>query len=456
MSGEGLTAREKKIMAPLVRTSTPFFLVVGLLAGLLLFANLAWFRQLDEGLGVTGMNDRVSWGIYISGFIYFIGISYGGTMVSAILRLTKTEWRRPITRVAEASTASALIVALMMPIFDMGRPERVWSLILYGRIESPLVWDFISLGTYLAASLLFLYLALIPDLATLDRVLPQRIRARRAAYRFLKMRWQGTPEQRKWLERALYGISIVIIPIAVSAHTVLSWMFGMTTRTGWHSTIFGPYFVGAALFSGIAIVVIAMWVFRKAHHLEDLITEDHFKKMANILLVFSLVYLYFTLNEYLTVAFQPSADEQILLNTLVFGTYAPYFWFSTLSLILVTVLLAVPRFRTVRWITFSALLLNIALWVKRMVIVVPSMAVPLLPGQEVATYTPTWVEWALTAGSFASFCLIFALMSKVFPMVSLWEVQEGEEEERAAQEAAARAPPAKPAAPPAVSAKGGA
>ena len=277
-------------------STAPRLLVVGLLAGILLFANLAWFQQLDQGLAVTGMNDRVSWGIYISGFIYFIGISYGGTMVSAILRLTKTGWRRPITRVAEASTASALIVALMMPIFDMGRPERVWSLIIYGRIESPLVWDFISLGTYLAASLLFLYLALIPDFAMLDRVLPRRIRLRRAGYRFLKMRWEGTAAQKRILERALLAVSIIIIPIAVSAHTVLSWMFGMTTRTGWHSNIFGPYFVGAALFSGIAIVLIAMFVIRKAHHLEDLITEDHFKKMANILLVFSLVYLYFTLN----------------------------------------------------------------------------------------------------------------------------------------------------------------
>lgn len=456
MSGEGLTAREKKIMSPLVRTTTPFWLVVGFLGGVLLFANLAWYRQLNEGLAVTGMNDRISWGIYISGFIYFIGISYGGTMVSAILRLTKTGWRRPITRVAETSTACALIVALLMPIFDMGRPERVWTLILYGRIESPLVWDFISLGTYLAASLLFLYLALIPDFAMLDRVLPRRVHVRRAGYRFLKMRWQGTPEQKRWLERALLAISIVIIPIAVSAHTVLSWMFGMTTRTGWHSTIFGPYFVGAALFSGIAIVVIAMYVFRRAHHLEDLITEDHFKKMANILLVFSLVYLYFTLNEYLTISFQPSADEQILLEQLVFGTYAPYFWFSTGSLILVTILLTVPRLRTIRWITFSAVLLNIALWVKRMVIVVPSMAVPLVPGQPIATYTPTWVEWALTAGSFAAFCLIFAVMSKMFPMVSIWEIEEGEEEERAEAEAAARAPPAKPVAPPVASAKGGA
>jgi len=456
VSGEQLSPRTKRIMAPLVRTSSTYFAVVGILGGVLLFANLAWIRQLDEGLAVTGLTDRISWGIYISGFIYFIGISYGGTMVSAILRLTKTEWRRPITRIAEASTAAALMVAVMMPIFDMGRPERVWSLILYGRIESPLVWDFIAIGTYLAGSLLFLYLALIPDFATMDRVLPRRVRVRRVAYRFLKMRWEGTPAQKRSLERALLAISIIIIPIAVSAHTVLSWMFGMTTRTGWHSSIFGPYFVGAALFSGIAIVVVAMAIFRRAHHLEDLITEDHFRKMANILLVFSLTYLYFTLNEYLTITFQPSTDEQILLQLLVEGPLAPYFWFSTLSLVLVTVLLALPRTRTIRWITVSALLLNVSLWVKRIVIVIPSMAVPLVPGDTVATYSPTWVEWAITAGSFASFCLIFAVFAKLFPMVSLWEIEEGEEAARLAAESPAGGPPARPAAPPAVGAKGGA
>lgn len=422
---EDLDPQAKHILTPVVRSGWLFFAVVGLLGGVFLFANLAWIRQLDEGLAVTGLNDRISWGLYISGFIYFIGISYGGTMVSAILRLTNTEWRRPITRVAEASTAAALMVAMVFPLFDLGRPERILNLVRFGRIESPLIWDFISIGTYLAGSVLFLYLALIPDFALMDKVLPKRVRFRRMLYRVFKMRWEGTPAQHAKLERALFAISIIIIPIAVSAHTVLSWMFGMTTRTGWHSSIFGPYFVGAALFSGIAIVVVAMAIFRRAHHLEDIITEFHFKKMANILLVFSLAYLYFTLSEYLTILFQPSSDEQALMRLLIDGPLAPYFWFTTVSLVLVTFLLAFKPTRTIRWITFAAVLLNISLWLKRLIIVVPSMAVPLVPGDTVATYTPTWVEWAITAGSFAAFGLIFAVFSKLFPMVAIWEIREG-------------------------------
>lgn len=442
MADEPLDPETKLILTPLVRTSWQFYVVVGLLGGVFVFANLAWIHQLNVGLGVTGLTDRISWGLYISSFIYFIGISYGGTMVSAILRLTKTEWRRPITRVAEASTSAALMVAIIMPIFDLGRPDRLPHLLTYGRVESPLIWDFIAIGTYLAGSLLFLYLALVPDFALLDKVLPKRIRLRRVLYRVFKMRWEGTPQQRRTLDRALFAIAIIIIPVAVSAHTVLSWMFGMTTRTGWHSSIFGPYFVGAALFSGIAIVVIAMAVFRHQHHLEEFITEAHFRKMANILLVFSLAYLYFTLNEYLTITFQPSSNEQVLMSILITGSMAPYFWFSAFALVLVTVLLALPRTRTVGWITFSAVLLNVALWIKRVIIVVPSMAVPLVPGDSVAFYTPSWVEWAITAGSFAAFGLIFAVFSKLFPMISVWEIHEGRElAEQAALQEGSKTPP---------------
>ncbi|MBI4392921.1 MAG: polysulfide reductase NrfD [Euryarchaeota archaeon] len=426
MSEQGLDPKTKRILTPLLRTGLGFYIALIILVGLFLLANYAWSVQLDKGLAVTGLNDRVSWGIYISVFIYFIGISYGGTCVSAILRLTGAEWRRPITRLAETSTVAALLVAAIMPMFDLGHPEKILDVVFYGRIESPLVWDFISVGTYLAASMLFFYLALIPDLAILDRVLPKRVRIRRTLYRVFKMRWEATPAQVRKLERALMAITIIIIPIAVSAHTVLSWMFGMTTRAGWHSSIFGPYFVAGALFSGIGIVVIAMAVVRWAQHLEDVITDFHFRRMADILLVFGLAYLYMTLSEYLTMTFQPSDDEKILVGLLTSGPLAPYFWISTLGLVLAVALLAIPRTRTVAGITMAALVVNVALLIKRFIIVVPSMQVPLIPGDAVATYSPTWVEWALIGGSFAAFGLIFLVASKLVPMVSIWEVSEGD------------------------------
>lgn len=442
MSAPVIDKKTKRILTPLVRTGPMFYLTFVVLLGVLVFANYAWSTQLRDGLSVTGMNDKVSWGLYIAAFVYFIGISYGGTCVSAILRLTNTEWRRPITRVAEASTVAALLVAVMMPLFDIGRPERLLYLVRYGRIESPLVWDFLSIGTYLVASLIFFYLATIPDLALLDRLLPARVRFRRILYRVFKMRWEGTPEQVRRLERALLVISIIIIPIAVSAHTVLSWMFGMTTRVGWHSTIFGPYFVGGALFSGIAVVVVAMAVLRKAHRLEKVITVDHFRQMANILLVFGLAYLYFTLSEYLTISFQPTPEDAELLHMLTTGPVAPYFWFSTVGLVFVVAMLALPWTRTVFGITLAAVLINVALWIKRMIIVIPSLQVPLIEGDALGVYNPTWVEWSIIAGSFAAFLLVFVVLSKLVPFVSLWEIYEGDK-----MHAASSAAPSPPTAP---------
>lgn len=440
MSAADLDARTKRILTPLVKTGWGFYATLAALGAVFVVANVAWFYQLRDGLQVTGLNDTVSWGLYISVFIYFIGISYGGTCVSAILRLTNTEWRRPITRVAEASTVAALLVAVIMPLFDLGRPERILYIVRYGQLGSPLVWDFISIGTYLVSSLLFFYVALIPDFAVLDRVLPRRIRVRRALYRLLKLRWDGNSAQRRWIERALLVISIIIIPIAVSAHTVLSWMFGMTTRTGWHSSIFGPYFVAGALFSGIGVVVIAMAVVRKVQHLEGVITDDHFRLMANILLVFGLAYLYMTLNEYLTMAFQPTPEEQILLGILTTMPIAPYFWFSTIGLVFVVALLAIPQTRTVVGITTAAVLVNLALLVKRLLIVVQSMEVPLMPGAPIGAYQPTWVEWAITAGSFAAFVLVFVVLSKLVPLVSVSETTGSAHDARPTADASATRP----------------
>lgn len=427
MSGPAdLDPRTKRLLRPLLHFGWPFYATLALLGYVFVLANVAWATQLRKGLQVTGLSDRVSWGLYISVFIYFIGISYGGTCVSAILRLTNTEWRRPITRVAEASTVAALLVAAIMPLFDLGHPERFLFIARYGRLESPLVWDFISIGTYLMASLLFFYLALIPDLALLDKVLPARVRVRRWLYHLLKARWTGTPTQTKRIERALIVVSVIIIPIAVSAHTVLSWMFGMTTRTGWHSTIFGPYFVAGALFSGIGVVIIAMAVLRKLQHLEDIITDQHFRHMATILLVFGLLYLYMTLSEYLTMAFQPTNDERILFHMLTSMPVAPYFWFSTIGLVFVVAILAIPATRTVAGITTAAVLINVALWVKRFIIVVPSLEVPLMEGDAAGVYHPTWVEWSITAGSFAAFILVFVVLAKLVPMVSVSELNEGD------------------------------
>ena len=246
---------------------------------LILIAGWGFFcyiYQLRNGLGVTAMRNYVSWGLYISTFVFFIGISHSGTLVSAILRITKQEWRRPITRSAELLTFVSLCFGGIMPIIDLGRPDRVFNLVFFGRVQSPLMWDVICILTYFTGSTVFLFLPMIPDMALCrDRLMNPKTtfeKFKKWLYTKMSLGWTGAPEQWHLLERTMNIMTIIIIPIAVSVHTVVSYIFAMTLRGGWDSTVFGPYFVAGALYSGSAGVILGMAAFRKLYHLEKYIT----------------------------------------------------------------------------------------------------------------------------------------------------------------------------------------
>ena len=399
-------------------------LVVAGLALVVAWGIFAWIWQVSHGLSVTGLSNHVTWGLYITNLVFFAGISMAGTLVSAVLRLTHAEWRRPITRLAEMITVAALIVAATMVVADMGRPDRLLNVILHAHLRSPLLWDFLSISTYIAASILYLYLALVPDLALLrDAHVGGRFRTK--LYTLLSLRWSAMPEQRRLLSRAIGIMAVVIVPVAVSVHTVVSWIFGMTLRTGWDSTIFGPYFVVGAIFSGLAGIIVVMAIFRRAYHLEEFITETHFKRLGALMMVLGIMYLYFTLSEYATAGFKMQADDAPLLTAMLVGRYASMFWtFVVFGTIVPVIILAVPRTRTPRWIVTAAMLVTVGMWLKRFVIIVPSMALPLMP-YAWGSYRPTWVEWSITAAAFAGFGLIFVLFARVFPVISVWEMVEG-------------------------------
>ena len=384
----------------------------------------AWIWQVSHGLVVTGLNNHVSWGVYLTNFVFFAGISMAGTLISAILRLTHAEWRRPITRLAEMITVVALVLVASMVVADIGRPDRLQFVLLHAHLRSPLLWDFLSISTYIAGSALYLYLALVPDLAILrDGGVGGRVRGR--FYSALSLGWRGLPEQRRLLVRAIGVMAIVIVPVAVSVHSVVSWIFGMTLRSGWNSSIFGPYFVVGAIFSGIAGIVVVMAIFRRVYHLEEYITEKHFRYLGSLLLAAGIMYAYFTLSEYATVGYKMEVGGASLLSALLVGRYAPYFWFFAIfGTIAPIILLALPRTRTVKWIVTAAVLVNIGMWLKRFVIVIPSMALPLMP-YEWGTYRPTWVEWSITAAAFTAFALLFMVLARVFPVISVWEIEEG-------------------------------
>lgn len=393
-----------------------------------------YIHQLKHGLGVTAMRDYVSWGLYISTFVFFIGISHSGTLVSAILRITKQEWRRPITRSAELLTFVSLIFGGIIPIIDLGRPDRIANLVIFGRVQSPLIWDVISICTYLAGSTIFLFLPMIPDMALCrDRLTvcdsPFK-KFKKWLYTKMAIGWKGTKSQWHRLELSMTIMTIVIIPVAVSVHTVVSYIFAMTLRPGWNSTVFGPYFVTGALYSGSAGVILGMIVFRKLYHLEKYFTLRHFDLMGRIVLALTLIYAYLNLNEYWIPAYKMTTAEGRLLSDLFYGSYSKAFWTCQLGTVLLPIIImSFPKGRSPLMLSISCVIIVAGAWVKRYLIVVPTLLHPFMPIQEVpatwSSYFPNYIEFSVTAACLAGIFLVITLFSKLFPMMAVWEVEEG-------------------------------
>jgi Ni/Fe-hydrogenase subunit HybB-like protein len=431
-----MSKREEHLLSTLTETSTRFYLWVTVLLAVVFWGLYAYVHQIREGLVVTGMRDQVSWGLYITNFVFFIGISHAGTLISAILRVTNTEWRRPITRLAEGITVFALCIGAPMVIIDLGRPERMLNLFRYGRIQSPILWDVLSVSTYLTGCTLYLYIPMIPDLGMLAE--QSRLPAwRRRLYKRLSLGWTGSEAQWALLERSISVMAVVIIPLAVSVHTVVSWIFAMTLRPGWNSSIFGPYFVVGAIYSGAAGVIFSMYVLRRVIHLEDYLQPLHFRNLGLLLLSFSLLYLYFNVNEYLTMGYKFEGIEKEFLSRLLFGDYAPLFWtVQTIGVfipaLLLMAVLGLKHYRqyTIPGVALASFLVIIGAWAKRYLIVVPTLSSPFLPVQRIpwewSHYRPTWVEWSITAAAVAVFLLIYTFFSKLFPMISVWETREAD------------------------------
>jgi Ni/Fe-hydrogenase subunit HybB-like protein len=413
--------QDETLFRPIEHTGRRFYLTVGALSAIVLFAVVMYVRQFALGLQVTGMMQPVTWGFYIVNFVFFIGISHAGTLISAILRLTQAEWRRPITRMAEVITAIVLAIGGLHPIFDLGRPDRVLNVFFFGRLQSPLLWDVTSISAYFAASTVYLFLPLIPDIA----LLRDRAKKHRWLYEFLSWGWQGTPRQWKVLSRAINIMMIVVVPIAVSVHTVISYIFAMTLQSGWHSTIFGPYFVVGAIFSGIAALFLAMIAFRSAFRLQAYLKPIHFQQLGKLLLAMSVLWGYFTFCEYLTGYYGGEPEELKTLLYKVSGQYAPLFWTMIVCNFVVPVaLLSSRRWRTIPGILVSSITVLIGMWLERLIIVVPSLQNPRMPFPS-HMYIPSLTEVSLFVGALALFALGFTLFAKFFPIVSVWEVQEG-------------------------------
>ena len=439
MTAAALTASQQMtgdLLRPLGTPTWRFYASV-VIPGSLVVAGLgAWAYQMYFGIGNSGLNSPVYWGFYITNFVFWIGISHAGTLISAILRLVDAGWRRPVTRCAEVITTFALMIGALFPVIHLGRPWLAFWLLpypsergLWPNFRSPLVWDFFAINTYLTGSLLFLYLPMIPDFAI---VRDQSTGLRRAIYGALSLGWRGTTKQWHRLESAMSIMAVAIIPVAVSVHTIVSFDFSMTPVPGWHNTIFGPYFVAGAIFSGIAALIIAMALLRKFLRLEQYMQPIHFDNLGKLLLVMALLWGYFVFAERLTHWYGNEPAEMNVFYETQAGGFAPLFWLMVcVNFVLPLIILGIRRFRTITGCVIASFGVLLGMWLERFLIIVPSLGHKYL-SYSWGEYAPQPVEIAITAATFGALIVLYLLFAKFVPIISIWEMKAGEASEQAA------------------------
>ncbi|MBT8229274.1 MAG: polysulfide reductase NrfD [Bacteroidia bacterium] len=419
------TKEKLQKFVPILETfSTKWKIWVGFLVLCILFGLYALYLQIVEGHGVTGMRDNVVWGLFIVNFIFFIGTSYAGAVICSILHLLKVDWRTPIMRIGMLVTVSAAFIGPIFILLCVGRLDRLHYLFMYPRLQSPIVWDVFSISTFIIAGLLFLYLSLIKDFATYrDAEFLNVGKFRTWAYKTLSMGYKDKPEQRRQLAISMNLMSFILVPMVIIVSSVLSWIFGMTLRPGWHSSIFGPYFVLAAIYTGTGVIIVSLWVFRKLYKLDEYITDKHFRYLGYMMLALASAYGYFTFSEYLTSWYGSEKWEGEVMHKL-FSPDEYGYWFlyaNTVGIILPVLVMAFKATRKTGWIAFAAFFMVSAMWVKRYLIIVPTLESALIPIQDIRDeyvhYSATWVEWALTIGGMASFLLFMTLAAKFVTII---------------------------------------
>lgn len=428
-------------MRPVLETPSWWWPAVAILGVIVVLGVVAWVYQVAHGLGVSGYNDGAFWAIYEANLVAFIGVSYGGAVVSAILRLTHAEWRAPLTRIAEATALVTLPIGMAFIIPHLGNPSMVWELVwpTYWNLTSPILWDFFAVSTYLLATAVFFYLPLIPDaVIALDRfedeTASKRVRVRKSLYRILVGRYASTPAERRRLNGAIGLIAIMIIPMAVSVHSVLSFAFASSSRAGYMETILPVYFVVAALYSGVALVVLTVAAARRLFHLEAYITSRHFVRLGFVMIAFGAAYLYLTFTEYLIDGYSGTTGASAWVYQIVAGRYAIPFWiYFFAGGVIPLVIMAVRRLRTTKGVVVASTLVVLALWIKRLVIVIPPATEPLvnspLKGSGVlavnwGTYHFTWVPISITVAATAAIPLLLLVVFRFVPILPMAEMEE--------------------------------
>ncbi len=400
---------------------------ISLILVMLLFYAIA--AVLVTGVGLFGIMIPVAWGFDIVNFVWWIGIGHAGTLISAILLLLRQKWRQSINRFAEAMTLFAVACAGLFPLLHLGRPWFFYWLVPYPstmdiqpQFRSPLVWDVFAVSTYFTVSLLFWFLGLIPDLATLrDR---SRQRFSRFVYGMLAMGWRGSAIHWHRYETAYLLLAGLATPLVVSVHTVVSFDFAVALVPGWHSTIFPPYFVAGAIYSGFAMVLTLAIPLRRVYGLEDFITLRHLKNMGEVMLATGLIVAYGYLMEAFMSWYSGNPYERYMMLNRMFGSYGFMFWLLMLFNVALPQALWLARVRTSPlWLFVIAICVNIGMWLERYVIVVVSLSRDFMPSAW-GRYSATVWDYSVFIGTIGLFLFLIFIFVRLLPMISIFEMRE--------------------------------
>jgi Ni/Fe-hydrogenase subunit HybB-like protein len=391
----------------------------------MLFFTIAWL--LIRGVGIWGVNIPVGWGFAIVNFVWWIGIGHAGTLISAILLLLKQKWRTSINRFAEAMTLFAVSCAGLFPLLHMGRPWFFYWMLpypntmqLWPQFRSPLIWDVFAVSTYATVSLLFWFIGLIPDLAMLrDR---STHRVSRIIYGIFAMGWRGSAVHWQRYEKTYILMAGIATPLVVSVHTVVSFDFAVAIVPGWHTTIFPPYFVAGAIFSGFAMVLTLVIPIRSIYDLKDFITDKHLDNMAKILIATGLIVAYgYTMEAFMS-WYSANEYETFLMRNRMFGPMGFFYWMLILCNIVIPQTLWVKRLRQKTWYLFViSLIVNVGMWLERFIIVM-SLQRDFMPSAW-GRYEPTIWDWTMFIGTIGLFLNLLFLFIRLLPMISMFEMQ---------------------------------
>ncbi|MCS7182948.1 MAG: polysulfide reductase NrfD [Thermoanaerobaculum sp.] len=430
LGDDSFAAITEKVASIVERPRPPLWWTVSFAVSLgfavILLAMLAYL--FTTGVGVWGLSIPVAWGFDITNFVFWVGIGHAGTLISAILFLLRQKWRTSINRFAEGMTIFAVICAGLFPAIHTGRPWFDYWLFPYPNqmqmwpnFRSPLMWDVFAVSTYFTVSLLFWYVGMIPDLATLrDRA---RTRLRQIVYGVLALGWRGSARHWHRYERVYLLLAALATPLVLSVHSVVSFDFAVSQLPGWHATIFPPYFVAGAIFSGFAMVLTLLIPIRQAFHLENLITERHLDNMAKVLLATGLMVGYAYGIEFFTAWYSGNHFEAFTFYNRALGPFSWAYWIMVFCNVVVPQMFWFSKARTTPWlILVGSLLVNVGMWFERFVIVVTSLSRDFLPANW-GTYSPTWVEVFTLLGSFGLFFTLFLLFIRFLPMIAMAEVK---------------------------------